>query len=214
MTLGLIALGLCALWLLVLTVLQVLTVRQIALVTAQLDSAGRHAMPQQEVAHDVLNDGLSVGSPVPAEVLDAIPEAAGGAVYVFLISASCRTCRMLAADIEDQRPTFAGPIVALVPGPPSAAREIAAMLPVGTRTIYDPVAGPLAQTHLAVSSTPFILRLERRQLTAKSFVATVADLTTFAARHPLVAAPDSSQQATSAAESASPARKEWLQHAH
>lgn len=193
--LGLLALGSVGVWLLALTVLLVLTVRQFALLTVRLDTLGQHATdPPQGEDYDVLNDGLPVGARVPAEVLEAIPDAMDGTVYVLLISALCRSCRLLAADIEDRRQSFTAPFVALVPGPAAVAREIVAMLPPGTRAIHDPVAGTLAQTHLAVRSTPFLLRVERGTLTAKSFVGSVADLAGFMTQYPPVTTPSSAQR--------------------
>ena len=153
------ALVLVCVWLGVLTLVAVLLVRQIGLLTVRLSVAS------QGLALD--NDGPEVGRSIPDEVASALRNLEEERAYLLLISASCDPCRELVADLGGRR--FEREIVALVPGRPEQASELAALLPSGVRVVLDPHATRLAGA-LGLESTPFAIEVERGTVTRKAYL--------------------------------------------
>src|SRR3712207_5271059 len=153
------ALVLVCIWLGVLTLVVVLLVRQIGLLTVRLSVASQ--------AFSLDDDGPEVGSSLPEEVTSVLPELREERAYLLLISAGCTPCRKLVVDLEGHR--FEQKVVALVPGRPEQAGEIAALLPSGVRTVLDPQAAGVADA-LKLESTPFALEVERGTVTAKAYM--------------------------------------------
>lgn len=155
-------------WMATLTLVLVLTVRQIVLLTARLDAA--------RGAINMSADGLEIGLPVPREVLDVVPEADHDIGYVLLLSASCTPCRELIPHLAGIRSVAT--ITTLVPGPKEAVESIVGALPQHYRVVRDPLAAIVAQ-HLALESTPFAMQIERGIVTGKAYLHSAKDLASF-----------------------------------
>ncbi len=154
------ALVLVCIWLGALTLVVVLLVRQIGLLTVRLSIAGE--------AISLDDDGPEVGSSVPGAVASVLPDGGVERAILLLISSTCTPCRELVADLQGEH-RFEQKIVALVPGPEELARELAALLPSGMRTVLDPQATELAEA-LDLESTPFALEVEGGTVTRKAFL--------------------------------------------
>jgi hypothetical protein len=153
------ALVLVCIWLGVLTLVVILLVRQIGLLTVRLSVAGE--------ATPLDNDGPEIGSSVPEDVAEVLPDQAEEHAYLLLISSTCTPCWELVADLGQRR--FEQNIVALVPGHGEKAGELAALLPSGIQTVLDPEATRLAGA-LQLESTPFALEVEHGTVTRKAYL--------------------------------------------
>jgi hypothetical protein len=153
------ALVLVCIWLGTLTLVVVLLVRQIGLLTVRLSVASQ--------AFSLDDDGPQVGSTLPEEVTSMVPELMEERAYLLLVSAGCTPCRELVVDLGGHR--FEQKVVALVPGRPEQAREMAALLPSDMRTVLDPQAAGVANA-LKLESTPFALEVERGTVTGKAYL--------------------------------------------
>jgi hypothetical protein len=153
------ALVLVCIWLGVLTLVVILLVRQIGLLTVRLSVAGE--------ATPLDNDGPEIGSSVPEDVAEVLPDQAEEHAYLLLISSTCTPCWELVADLGQRR--FEQNIVALVPGHGEKAGELAALLPSGIQTVVDPEATRLAGA-LQLESTPFALEVEHGTVTRKAYL--------------------------------------------
>jgi hypothetical protein len=153
------ALVLVCVWLGVLTLVVILLVRQIGLLTVRLSVAGE--------ATPLDNDGPEIGSSVPEDVAEVLPDQAEEHAYLLLISSTCTPCWELVADLGQRR--FEQNIVALVPGHGEKAGELAALLPSGIQTVLDPEATRLAGA-LQLESTPFALEVEHGTVTRKAYL--------------------------------------------
>lgn len=161
----------CA-WLGVLTLVQVLVVRQIALLTVRTSSAGR-AVPPVEDGFSFDDDGPQVGSSIPDEVASTLPELRRGRESLLLLSATCAPCRELAADLSKSGMKLSG--VALVPGSTSLADALVNLLPPSVRVLRDPEATRLANA-LKIQSTPFAITVNEGRVSGKSYIGSKADL--------------------------------------
>lgn len=139
--LGVAALVVTAAWLGALTVVVVLVVRQIALVTARLDHAGAEPL---RVYGGLMDDGPALGSRVPKEVTNELPELERGLVHLILLSATCSPCRELANGLRDEIMPANRAVIALVPGRPELADGVIELLPPSIRAVHDPLAEDLA----------------------------------------------------------------------
>lgn len=146
----------CA-WLGVLTFVVVLLVRQVGLLSVRFSMATR--------ATSLDDDGPEIGSGLPEDVAEVMPEEERS--YLLLISAGCDPCRELVAELDGHR--FEQKVVALVPGRPEQAAELAALLPQGIRVVLDPEATQLTES-LDLESTPFALEVEGGTVTRKTHV--------------------------------------------
>ena len=117
-------------------------------------------MATQAISLD--DDGPEIGSSLPEDVAEVIPEEERS--YLLLISASCEPCRELVVELDGQR--FGQSVVALVPGRQEQAGELAALLPPGIQAVFDPEASQLAES-LDLESTPFVLEVDRGTVTRK-----------------------------------------------
>jgi hypothetical protein len=154
-----------AIWLLVLTVALLLTIRQIALINVRLE--------QGQETFEVGNDGLDIGSVVPSELLVTVPQLRAELTYVLLISATCRICQELASNLGGV--DIPGQVVALVPGPDRLAERVTGALPPAFDVVRDPLAADVAK-RLEITSTPFALQLDRGVVTGKTYLSSVDDL--------------------------------------
>jgi hypothetical protein len=153
------ALVLVCIWLGVLTLVVILLVRQIGLLTVRLSVAGE--------ATPLDNDGPEIGSSVPEDVAEVLPDQAEEHAYLLLISSTCTPCWELVSDLGQRR--FEQNVVALVPGHGEKAGELAALLPSGIQTVLDPEATRLAGA-LQLESTPFALEVEHGTVTRKAYL--------------------------------------------
>jgi hypothetical protein len=154
------ALVLVCIWLGALTLVVVLLVRQIGLLTVRLSIAGEAA--------SLDDDGPEVGTSIPETVASVLPSRGEERAYLLLISSTCTPCRELVADLRGEH-RFEQKVVALVPGPEELARELAELLPPGTRAVLDPQATELAEA-IDLESTPFALEVEGGTVTRKAFL--------------------------------------------
>lgn len=152
---------LLAVWLGVLTLVIILTVRQIGVITVQLSLAGP--------GFSVDNDGPEIGSPIPDKVKTALPLKNTQPTTILLISATCTPCRTLAEDLQKYR--FDSPVITLLTGRQELADGLAEMLAANTDIVRDPEATQIAEA-FNIHSTPFALRVEADQVKLKTYVRT------------------------------------------
>lgn len=87
-----------SLWLGVLTLVVILTVRQIALLTVRLSTTAINTLPiTTDDNFSVNDDGPEVGSKIPEELISVLSELGQDRFYVLLVSSTCAPCRELAA---------------------------------------------------------------------------------------------------------------------
>ncbi len=155
--LGITALILVSMWLVVLTVVILLVVRQISLITIRLSLAGG--------AFSLDDGGPDIGSHLPDEVTSMLPELDEGSAYLLLLSASCESCREVAEELGGHR--LDSTVVALIPGRQEVAQGIAELLPSEIKPMLDPEAVELSG-YLQIDSTPFALRVEDGDVVRKA----------------------------------------------
>lgn len=159
--------GLTALWMTMLTVVVILLIRQVAIHQVQLAS-------QTNVTLSF--DGPAIGSEVPRQFLDTMPDAKKGRLCVLSISATCVPCRDLVSELRGRK--IEAPVVALVTGREELASDLSKLLPRGVHTILDPEAGGLARS-LNINTTPFAVEISEGVVTRKKYLKSAADLMAF-----------------------------------
>ena len=150
---------LMAVWLGILTLVIVLTIRQIGIMTVQLSLAGS--------GFSVDKDGPEVDSPVPAVVKTSLPLINVEPITILLLSATCTPCRSLAEDLQKYR--FDSPVITLLTGRQELVDGLAAMLSTNTHIVSDPQAAQIAEA-FNIHSTPFALRIEAGKVKVKTYV--------------------------------------------
>lgn len=153
-----------SLWVLVLSIVILLLVRQLSLITVRLSLAVPH------VALD--EDGPDVGTRVPEALLHAIPGESSIRDLIFL-SATCSPCRSLASELAAS--ALGAPTTALITGREEVARAVAELLPEEVEKVLDPLATDVA-TALDVSSMPFGIRVSGDVIEAKAYLHASGDL--------------------------------------
>jgi hypothetical protein len=152
---------LMAVWLGVLTLVIVLTIRQIGIITVQLSMAGP--------GFSVDKDGPEVGSSVPDSVMNTLPQITAESTTILLVSATCTPCRTLIEDLQEYH--FDSPVITLLAGRQELADGLARMLSANTVIVRDPQATQIAEA-FNIYSTPFALRVEAAQVKLKTYVRT------------------------------------------
>lgn len=173
--LGVVAIvALCA-WLGVLTLVQVLVVRQISLLTLRLAHPER-AIPVAEDGFSVDDDGPEIGSLVPEEAASLLPGLDRRTSLLLLVSGTCKGCHELAEELN-RRPDAVTrlPTTALVPGPPDLADAVVELLPSSVSVVSDPEATQLANA-FEIHSTPFAVTVQEGRVLGKTYVHDKADL--------------------------------------
>lgn len=165
------ALVVVALWLGVLTLVVILTIRQIALLTVRFAAIGQ-ALPTSDDTFSLADDGPEVGSSIPEEVWSQLPELGQQPAYVLLLSANCTPCRDLASQLHRQR--FDATVTALIAGHEEVAAGLAALLPPGIHTVRDPEATALAKA-LHIQSTPFAVAIKDGIVISKEYIYGIGD---------------------------------------
>lgn len=152
---------LMSVWLGVLTLIIVLTIRQIGVMTVQLSMIGP--------GFSVDKDGPEVGSSIPDVVTTALPQMNAEPTTIMLISATCTPCRTLAEDLRKYR--FDSPVVTLLTGRQELADSLAETLSANTHIVRDPQATQIAEA-FNIHSTPFALKVESGKVKLKTYVRT------------------------------------------
>lgn len=93
--LGMVAVVVAGVWLGALTLVVILTVRQIALLTARLDHAATLA---PSPSYSLADEGPKIGSRIEETVLRWVPELAAPKAHLLLLSSTCGPCREFAAE--------------------------------------------------------------------------------------------------------------------
>lgn len=165
-----IALVLAGIWLGVLTLVVVLVVRQIGLLTVQLN--GRSQLSQTQSTFSVDEDGPEIGMPAPDVVLAALNRFASPRACLLLVSATCVPCHKLVMELRNQ-PDLP-PAIALVAGRSELADGLAALLPPNFLVLQDPDASALAHA-LQIQSTPFAVAIDDGYVAGKAYVRQATD---------------------------------------
>lgn len=177
--LEILALTVVGVWLGALTLVVILSVRQISLLTVRLSTTTNHASPEiVEPDFSVDNDGPEVGSEIPEEVTSVLPELLqGNRWHILLVSANCSPCRKLATKLSG-RP-FASPVIALVAGREKALADgLEELLPPEMHTVRDPKATELARA-LQIHSTPFVVAAQNGRVVKKAYIYQPSDFVKF-----------------------------------
>jgi hypothetical protein len=169
-TLELVAVGLVAAWLLVLTVVAMLAIRQIGLLTIRLDRDRLDAAP--------VADGLAVGQPVPPEVSELLVVEPNQPAFVLIFAAVCGPCRQLVAHLADMN--IDARLVAIISGRRELARALHDMLPSSIEGIEDPSAEHAVRA-LQISTTPFVFEIRDGVIAAKAALRDAEHLQRFVA---------------------------------
>jgi hypothetical protein len=158
------ALIIAAIWLVVLTLVLLLVVRQMGLLTVRLTLIAPHSSAD--------DDGPEIGSQVPKDVPELVALDGHPMTLVFF-SATCAVCRTLAASLT---PEFVGEdTLTLIAGDPALARPIARLLPESADHLFEPRASQVAQA-LSVESVPFAIRVEGGLVQSKTYLHSASDL--------------------------------------
>lgn len=166
-----IALVLAGIWLGFLTLVVVLTIRQVGLMTVRL-SAANDTASTGDMTFSVDNDGPEIGSSVPGAVASVLSQLGRERTCLLLVSATCVPCHKLVMELHKQG-ELPGTI-ALVAGRAEVADGLAALLPPEMHIVRDPQAAELANA-LQIQSTPFAVAIEDGRISGKAYVRRVTD---------------------------------------
>lgn len=167
-TLETVVVGLVVSWLLVLTLIVILIVRQIGLITLRFEFVSGTEIP--------LSDGPDIGTAIPQGVLEKLSGFGQGLSYLLLLSSTCTQCHELGPQLRELSP--AGQVFTLVPGRAETATELVVKLPDWVRVIVDPMASEIAN-ELDFKLTPAALEVEEGVVTGKTHLKAAADLQRF-----------------------------------
>jgi hypothetical protein len=155
-----IALVVVAVWLAVLTVVVMASVRQLALVTQWVKERGASQ-----------DDGLDVGAALSEETQLAIPELREGLCYVVFLGGDCQPCREFAVeasrDEELSKRQDDLQVVTVVTGSPRQVEGMSRLLPRWFRVIQGEEATRLTDEFL-VQTTPSVYETERGTVTGRA----------------------------------------------
>jgi hypothetical protein len=153
--LGIAALALTAVWMAVVSVGLVVTIRQVGLLTLRYE--------RTEQAREM--DGLSIGSAVPADVAPLLPAGGESRSYLLVLEADCGPCRDLVDELGEQDITE--PVVALIAGDSQRAQAVASRLPDTVEAVLgDPAT--IALGSLDLQTTPFMFIVEGGAIAGKN----------------------------------------------
>lgn len=155
-----IALVVAAVWLSVLTIVVMASVRQLALLTQWVKERGSSQ-----------DDGLDVGAVLSDEAQLAIPELHDGLCYVVFLGGDCQPCREFAVEASrDEELTKRRDdleVVAVVTGSQRQAEGMSRLLPSWFRVIRGEEAAHLTDEFL-VQTTPSVYEAERGAVTGRA----------------------------------------------
>ncbi len=158
-----------AVWMVCLTGAVLLCVKQIGILTLQLD---RSAVSSATAA----DDGPALGTSVPDDNVartGALGEARG---WVLMLTATCGACREVAERLGGLGDGALWTVLLSGSGP--HADELDEMLPSWCEIIRDPDATRIAQ-QMGLRTAPFALELVGRRIVAKAAIGGIEDLITF-----------------------------------
>lgn len=160
-----VALILIAIWLGILTLVLVLTIRQIGVLTVRLSQAGE--------SFNVDEDGPEVGSDIPPEVREILPGIETRVANFVLLSSNCNPCRELATKLDGHY--FGTPVITLLAGRKELADGLASLLPPDFQILRDPAASQLAAA-FQIQSTPFAVAVDAGKVRSKAYLHSLDDL--------------------------------------
>lgn len=164
-TLELTALTLVSIWLAVLSIAVLITVRQVGILTVRLDLTRDQLEPAV--------DGLAVGAPVPNDALAKLPRLREGSNYILALSGTCDPCREFVAELVGH--DLPRPVIALVAGPAGRAGPLISLVPPTIHVIRDPSASALLRL-LQIHTTPFAVAIEAGAVSGYAQSTSPADL--------------------------------------
>lgn len=150
-------------WMAVLSLVVVLLVRQTSLLTVRVTAASNRL--------ELDNDGPRIGSKVDSAILRA--PLSPSTTFVVVMSATCKPCHELVEGVEPQ--AWPSRMIAVLTGPPAAARDLARRLPTDTKLLIDDEARDAAG-HLGISSLPFGVLVQDDVVIDKGYLSNRVDL--------------------------------------
>jgi hypothetical protein len=164
------ALFVLAIWSGVLTIVVILTVRQVALLSLR---------PSGQAVVNMDDLGPKAGMRVPAE-LDRFLAEYRDVQAIVLISAVCGPCRELAKDFT--RLTVSNRFAFLVTGSSDDVADMVSLVPPGAVVLTDPDASRLARS-LGITSTPFGVGIAGDQVSRSKFLRSIEDVETLTSEY-------------------------------
>ncbi len=165
-------LAVMAAWMVVLTVVLVLVVRQIGLITVRL---GRNE-PEAATA----DDGLDVGDAVPAAALEHLPASGSGRRLALFVSVNCFPCREMASVLD--RVDYSELTAVVVGADPT---DMLSLLPDDISVVSGPDATACAEG-FSISTVPFVFEVRDGTVTGKAVLRGLPDLDDFIDARPPV----------------------------
>lgn len=157
--------ALAGLWLAILSLGTLLLIRQVGVLTVQLEIASRRFPPS--------NDGLGIGIAVPDDVLSGLPELGTGLHYILGLSSTCDPCRALVEGLSSL--DLPRSVFAFLSGPSQPAEGFVALLPENVHVIRDPEAGAFLGS-LEIHTTPFAIEVDDGVISGNSVLSGPVDL--------------------------------------
>lgn len=170
-----VALMVAALWLLALTLVCVLLVRQVTLMGIQLSrSQGPYAPAADGPPADDFVDGLAPGTKLPADTAALLPGLQTGTHMLLTLTGTCRACHDLAPQLAKVRLTV--PLTLVLPGRRGLIdRMLQALGPTEAGIVRDAKADQLAG-QLDINSTPSVTLVRSGTVVYTRVVRHVEDL--------------------------------------
>ena len=162
-TFELIALGLVAGWLAVLTVAILVLVRQVALLTYSAGSSER----------SIVDGGPPIGHTMPPAVAEAVPELKIVVGHLLFVSPTCGACLDIVRQLESF--TWSQPLLPVVTGDDQMADDFIQMMPDGVRVIRDPDATTIYD-ELHIIGTPYVVEIDGGIISGTAYLRNVQDL--------------------------------------
>jgi hypothetical protein len=159
---GVVALVLVAIWLLLLTFVVMLAVRQIALL-----GAAQKAGPAAAGANS-----LALGAAVPDDVLSILGDPLARQ-HLVLLSSNCAPCQDIAASWQDT--LVLEPATLVVQGGGAGRDAILAHVPAGVDVLVDDDADTFFRG-LEVGATPFAMSIDNGIVSGHLYITRIADL--------------------------------------
>ncbi len=152
-------------WLVGLSLVVVLLVRQVSLISVRLDLNMR-----MSDASD-LGTGPELGTALPADLAHSFPEESA----VLVLTGTCESCHEFARSLAEAKTAQRVPLTVLLPGRGRPATELRRLLPEWVSVVRDPVATETART-LELSRTRRALRVRRGVVVGSADTSNVIEL--------------------------------------
>jgi hypothetical protein len=152
-----VALSMGAAWLAVLSIIVMVSLRQVGILTAW--------MMQRKVPAE---GGLDIGAPIPIQSLDSMPELGHGLGYALFLSGNCVPCQDLASSLESSDEILGlrdkHPVFAVLRGKGNQVEDVARVLPEWVKIVRDPAASSIHE-EFKITATPSIAEVDAGKLT-------------------------------------------------